>query len=470
VLADDAFKTFAKHRLGNNQDMYETWHKSMLHSIDSMGGTFENTDMTTGAISRIIRRPLGLAAQSFLADPFTSLKQCASVANYGGFFGWDVYKEGAASRLSDTEMQKFINAGWGVIRNRNSEFASGALSNVLDDFGGVRGTTAITGVRGPMQGIADLRHKAMGLTRKVDQKAVEVAVKMAKIKIDKTWTGPKDESYYQAVGRLADEAVISTQVAKTDISRTNLQRQKSGLVSALTFMRGARSISGSNIVGAAERYFNARQHLNQVRLNKGNIEEAQKMVADASENFRRQFVFHGLLQSAILQGVQYGKWGAIALIANAMYGTTDDDDEKRNALLEFGSSMTKNIAGLVPGGDIAVSWTEAFVQGPQEQRRMMNRLSNDMNPVAGLIEDFGGSAIDFRRWREMDRQVATGLKNDGTRMSSRESRKMMESMEELESKGMLDFFEAIGTWIGIGPLRTVVQGTKNVRRLKPDID
>lgn len=470
LMNDENFKKFVGHRLGNITSLRDTWMKSMDQAVKSMGGTFENKDMTSAEFDRAIKKSLGVAAQSFLADPFTAMKQIAGHANYGGYFGWDVYKKALTTRISEDELKKFIDAGYGEIKYRSSDFARSGLTNVLDEFGGVKGTTAITGVRGFGSRVADLRQKAMIPMVYIDRKTAEAAIKMAKVKIDQTWSGPKNQSYYEAVGRLADKAVVSTQNPTSDLTRTGLQRNRSGLVAGLTFMKGGASVSGSAIFSSVERYYNARHHLNQVLANGTDPAEAKKMLADASENFKRQFGFHGLLQSSILQGVQAAKWGAFGLIAKALYGEDDDDDEKRNAILDYGLAMGKNIAGFAPFGDVAFSGIEAFAKGPQEQRKMLGRLANDIHPISGLIEDITLRSSDVRRRMSLQTQLETNKNAKGESLKGYEKKRIGKELDGLYGRELTAWGETIGTWAGIGPLRSLSQAYRIVTGKKPKGD
>ncbi len=468
MLADEKFKRFAKHRLGNDDSLFETWSKSMAYSVESMGGSFENRDMTTAGINRALRRPLNQAAKAFLFDPFTSATQAASWANFGGYFGTDVFIKGNALRLSKEETNKFIDAGWGVIKYRHSKFAAGGLSNVIQDA--AKGPHEITGIRSPLDAIDFAQNKLMGFTHFMDASTVRRAVAMAKVKIDKTWTGAKDQSYYQAVGREADQAVTVSQVATSDLTRTNLQRQKGGLVSSLTFMRGARSISGSSILGAGERYFALKDHLRQVRRNGGDVEGAKQEVADAAKGFVRQLVFHGVLQGSLVEGVRKGKWVAMGLLASAIFGSSKDDEENGNKLLQFMEDVATNAAGLIPFGDTAATWAVTFMRGDaSKQRRLMDNIGRDLNPIAGFLEGVGKNSINVSRWRSLSERLDTRADKNGERMSEKQLAKAERDLEKIEARALADFIDVITTWIiGIGPARSGVNYYRNVQRRKPE--
>ena len=471
LISDKEFQALVNHRLGNDKVVGQEWLNTMERYVDTVGGTFEKTDITTQKISKPIRGTLSNAAKAFLADPFTAMKQAASYANLGGYFGRDIWLKAQAEVLSKEEMQKYMDAGFGVIKNRRNKYVGGGLANVLDE-GMQRSARAVTGNITAKDKLNATQEWMMGLSKRMDLITVRQAIKMAKIKIDQTWKGPKDEKYYAAVGQEADVAVMETQVATSDIARTLMQRDRGAMKSMLTFMRGARAVSFSAIAGSGEQYFAARQHYAQVLANDGTVEQkniARQEIADARRNFMRQFMFHGVMQSAIVTGFGKGKWVVLGALATAMYGKDEDDedDTMMNQLVSFGGDMAGSIAGLAPlVGDIGASFVRGFIGDQQGSYSAQKRIESSGFPAIKAVTELYGGLADYKRAIKYEKQLETGKDQNGNRINKKDAEKSLERAHVDMYSGLVEWGS---TWVGgLGVPRTAAQAYRTVQKRKID--
>lgn len=467
LLQDGRFIDAVSHRFGGDKVMRDAFLLSMSRDIESLGGTVENLDLTTGTLSKAIRKGLSNAAVAFLSDPFTSMKQFASYGNLAAFFGTDVFIASKAVKLSQEEIGKILKGSYGVIENRGMTFGSG-LANVFDDtgVGGLAGN--VVGPRGVSENISNIQNKGMGFTRKVDRFTVRRAMSMAKVAVDREWTGPKTDEYYAKIGQMADMAVMETQVQTSYVNRANIQRQKGGIMSGLTFMRGARSVSFSAITSSVERYFAASAHYHQVVRNGGDVAHALEAKRDAYKSFIAQMIYHGLLQGAMVAGINMAKWGAIEAIATAMYGPKkdDDDDEDMGKLMEFAAGTGENIAGLAPFGSLATTIKKVYFGNKKAGYQARRRLGSEIHPIAGLLDDITSTGIDISRLNRYNKEIESKKSSSGKDLTPAQMKQRVDWLEKTEAKINVRTLDFLFKWGGVPVARSATTAYKAIDRRK----
>jgi len=455
LINDGRFRDFILHRMGNNDKLANTWLQSFERDVKSLGGTAEDLDVTTRGITKVMRKGLSNSAVAFLSDPFTSAKQLASIGNLATQFDSGVFAASFSQNISTEEMKRFMESGYGVIEHRGENFAGGLSTAMAEN---------------PTGWWAEAQHKSLWATRNVDRFTVRRAIAMAKTQVDRTWTGPKTDEYYATVGKMADRAVIASQVQTTDINRSNLQRHRGVFASGLTFMRGARAVSFSALAGSAERIMMAHDHLREVVRSGGDLEDANRQVSDAWKNMYSQVVWHGLFQSALLTGIAMGKWKFFEGIAAAVFGKkdNDDDDEKRNMLLQYMGGMTDNMIGLAPYGSLGTTMFKGlWMKTPEKRYFARKRLPSELHPIGGLLNNALTHAVDTDKYFRYKKELETGINSrTGKRLSQTQKNQRADWFERVDSRLWAGIISDMSQWAGIPYARTVTQGARTLSREK----
>ena len=156
----------------------------------------------------------------------------------------------------------------------------------------------------------------VGLTG--DRHAIGQLIKIAKVKVDQTWTGAKDESYRNEVARVALGATQFTQVGTDAMDRSSFGRDTRLAMRSINYLRGAKEASFSNMLYS---YFNWRMQTEP---------QARK---EAYREFMTTMASTGFLQNLHYTLVKMAGYGAIGAGAAALFGSLgkDGDDEEEMA-------------------------------------------------------------------------------------------------------------------------------------------
>jgi len=458
LLTDENFKRQAVERFRGDSDMADAWIKQSLDNVRSLGGLSENTDATSKALSKLSRKITNNMAKSFMASPFLAMKQFASIGNMATFFGGDVWAKGMATPMSKAEKKKFMEAGYGIALHRGE--TGGLVNTFVDESQTTKGK------------VKQLQDKAMFMTRAVDKKTTSMAVNMAKVKVDQTWKGAKDESYYKAVGEMADEAIISTQISTSDLGRTAMQRNRSGFMAPLTFMRGARSISLSAILSSGEAWGNSVWRLNNANKNNASAEEVAKLekeAKDARSTFFAQARYHGLMQGAIIEGINKGKWGALGLLATGMAGGEDPDKEPfkeqlMSSLLNIGS----NVAGLAPFGE-ELATLGRFAAGDKKSTYKALTMEDRFIPALQIPLEGKDQLMRRKKINRYEKELRTKRDAEGNRITTKGLKRMRTNMATQRVKEVDTYMGMFAKLFGVPFAGDVLSTKRRVQRRKEDI-
>jgi hypothetical protein len=378
------------------------------------------------------------------------------------YFGTDVWLKSSGIKLSAEEMQRVLDNSYGVIKYRGQ---TGGLSNILSDSTAGGSGASIIGARGVGEKFEDIKNKGMFFTRMVDKATVTRAVAMAKLKVDQTWTGEKNDSYYEAIGREADMAVVSTQVATSDINRTTMQRYRSGFAAGVTFMRGARSISLSAILSSIDNARIAASRVRHARRTGQNAEKYQAELKESLDNLSLQFTYHGIVQSAIVEGVNKGKWLAVGAVATALAGPDKDEEEDRvmNELKESALNIPKNIAGLAPFGETIANKIMALSGHKRSVWRAL-RSEQDLHPMVSEIAAWSDLGFTARKLAGYNNALDTGVDKDGKKLSRNRRRRMEKDADAALHKILNRGTEQLAKWSGVPFVKTATAAERRVDR------
>lgn len=470
LYATTEFKNKIRAALSGDADKMNLVVDSFEREIESLGGTKQIMDPTASAVGRFINRLLSNAAVSFIADPFVAVKQFGSYGNLATHFGASVWRQASLSRMDAREFKKVLNKTT-VIKMRGKD-VGGGYSSIWEDQRSGSGFR-LTGFRGATDVIEQAREGGMFMTRKMDRFTTQRAIHMAQILVDKTWDGPKDDSYYQEIANQADLGVVTTQIQTTDFNRSMLQRNRNPFARSFTFLRGARSVSGSALLSSATLVFQSFSRLSDAQKS-GDAQRIRQATAERSEallNMKAQYIFHGMVQSVIIQTVQSGKWFLIPAVLGALgFGADDDDEEEETGMkktMDFFVGAGGNMASLPMGGDIVFHAMKAFGDSKRGVEYSKQRVATSVAPIIGFpydIMDFGAASAKVRKF---EREIEQRQTEDGRSLTSSELRQRERWLRLNYVKQAEKGFRVISQWmLGVPFSNTISQvASKGARNL-----
>jgi len=456
LLESQDFERMVTSTMGD-KDLADKWIRSLEWNNEAMGGIHLNDSALPSFVRKVIRFFMSPAQAVWLSSPGVSLMQLASVFNFMGDedVSFDVWFKALTTKLPDGAREKMLKNSPSVAYR--SKLTPSKLSSLFDGPEGARGMGSIVvGPRNAGEWLAKFRDGGMFLTGKADSAiAREMAVRVAYWATEAKGLS-EQEDFYESAGLKASMLTTGTQVQTNDENRTGLQKRHDALSMALSFMRGARSISGSAIMrGLLRASIGGMKWVDAARNNdRAAMDGAKTMMVGAKKDFLAQFAMHGMMQQGFVQLVRYARPLPIMALSAFLFGEPDDDEEEKlsplKAIGNFASGVGGGIASLpIGGGEVHKLHRIIFAKGA-EQRWAQRDAATSLHPITSLFEDMGKSAEQTRKVHRWVQELETGEVKIGSKVRDLTDRERTHKADQLNSE-ILKLYayrvNLVGTWM-----------------------
>jgi len=171
------------------------------------------------------------------------------------------------------------------------------------------------------------------------------------------------------------------------------------------------------------------------------------------ENARKliwgNFIFHGLGQSAIIEGISAVKATAITALIASLVGDSDDEDEAATLMekcMSFVGGLGEGIVELFPLGDIGTSVAKIWFGDKNAGYWARRRLGSSLQPVAGAFDEVFSIGIDWKKWKKYDKEIASGRDDKGNRLTKAQVEQRIEWSEKASARFASNSAGFISRW------------------------